>query len=475
MDCQFFLNNTRPIIPTFVNLFYKVNSLTMNTLSRICALLLLIIWSLSLPACKRYSDDYKTKANQAEFLHAGVRRITDIIRHDIFAPPISARIYTYSSIAAYEALVPGFPEYRSLAGQIKDLKPGPAPEAGQEYCFPLASVNAQLSVGKALVFSEGDVEELKETIFESFKQMNMPPEVYERSMQYGEAMAKHILAWSKTDHYAQTRSASKFTIDIKDLGRWRPTPPMYADAMEPHWMDIRLWVLDSTNQCRPDPPVPFSESKGSDFYKQALEVHDIGKNLTPEQEATAWYWDDNPFAMEVSGHLAFGKKKISPGGHWMNIAGHACRKANADIMRSAETYVKVACALADGFIVCWAEKYRNNLIRPESYINEYIDPDWVPLIQTPPFPEHMSGHSTISAAAATVLTRLYGDSFAFIDSTETEFGIPPRSFGSFYEASTQVGLSRLYGGIHYRRGNEAGLKCGRAVGNVVFEAVQTRK
>jgi hypothetical protein len=144
-------------------------------------------------------------------------------------------------------------------------------------------------------------------------------------------------------------------------------------------------------------------------------------------------------------------------------------------MLSAEAYVKVACALADGFIACWDAKYKHNLIRPESYINQYIDPEWAPLIQTPPFPEHTSGHSAVSAAAATVLTNLYGDNFAFSDSTETEFGIPPRSFNSFQEAASQVGLSRLYGGIHYRRGNEAGLKCGRQVGQFVFEQVKTRK
>ncbi len=475
--CGAYINCDNPRQSTLIKLpsDLSTKAFTMNILLRTCAFLLLALGSLGLPSCKQYSDDYKTRANQSEFLHAGVRRITDIIRHDIFAPPISARIYAYASIAAYEALVPGFPEYRSLAGQVNGLTPLPPPEAGKDYCFPLASVNAQLTVGKALVFSESDVEDLKETIFEDFHKMDMPPEVYDRSMAYGEAVAKHILAWSKKDNYAQTRSGSKFTIDIKDLGRWRPTPPMYADAVEPHWMEIRPWVLDSLQQCRPDPPMPFSVAKGSGFYKQALEIHDIVKNLTPEQEATAWYWDDNPFKMEVSGHLAFGKKKISPGGHWMNIAGHACRKANADIMQSAETYARVACALADAFIVCWDEKYRSNMIRPESYINQYIDPDWLPLIQTPPFPEHPSGHSTISAAAASVLTELYGDNFAFIDSTEIEFDIPARAFGSFYEAADQAGISRMYGGIHFRGGNEAGAKCGRELGKIVIDAIQTRK
>lgn len=425
--------------------------------------------------CKDYSADYQAKANNAEFLHATVRRITDIIRHDIFPPTVSARIYAYSSVAGYEALVPGFPEYQSLAGQLNGLQPVPQPEAGKTYCYPLASANAMLTVGKQLIFSEGEMQDLKEEIFEDFKKMNMPPDVYDRSMTYGDQIAKHILAWSKTDNYAQTRSMPKFNIDTKEQSRWRPTPPMYADALEPYWSMIRPWVIDSARQFLSKPPITFSTEKGSDFYKQAMKVHAIGKNLTEEQIATAWYWDDNPFAMQVQGHLMFGKKKISPGGHWMNITAHACRKANADIMKSAEAYAKVSCGLADAFISCWTTKYYYNLIRPESYINQYIDPEWQPLIQTPPFPEHSSGHSTISATSATVLTNLFGDNFAFTDSTEMEFGIPPRSFNSFQEAATEVGLSRLLGGIHYMQGNQCGLDCGRELGAYISTELKTRK
>jgi membrane-associated phospholipid phosphatase len=437
--------------------------------------ILFCLLALALSGCKQYSTDFQARSNNAAFVHAGIRRLTDIIRHDIFAPPISSRIYAYSSIAAYEALMPGFPAYRSLAGQVNGLEPTPQPEAGKEYCFPLASTNALLIVGKTLVFSEGDMDDLKEELFKDFTDMNMPPDVYERSMAYGETVAKHILAWSKKDNYAQTRSMAKFTIDTKDAARWRPTPPMYGDALEPHWPKIRPWVMDSANQFSAPAPMPFSTQKGSDFYKQAYEVYEIGKARNADHEAIAWYWDDNPFAVEVSGHLAFGRKKISPGGHWMNIAAEACRVAKSDIMQSTEVYVKVACALTDGFISAWDTKYRYKLIRPESYINQYIDPEWAPLIQTPPFPEYTSGHSTISAAAATVLTNIYGDNFAFTDSTEVEFGLPTRAFRSFHEAADEVGVSRLYGGIHYRQGNVEGLKCGRKIGQYVFQELKTKK
>jgi hypothetical protein len=445
----------------------------MNTKFKFLAPIMIALY-LVLPACEQYNKDYAKQAENPEFMHAGVRRIMDIIRHDIFPPPVASRIHAYSAIAAYEALVPGFPEYQSLAGQLQDLKPCPQPETGKDYCYPLASINAMLIVGKQLVFSEGDIQELEESIFDDFKKMNMPPEVYDRSMAYGAAIAKHILDWSKGDNYAQTRSAPKFTIDTKIADRWRPTPPAYSDALEPCWPKIRCWVLDSAGQFLADPPLPFSTVKGSKFYDEAMVVYNTVKNLTPAQDSTAWYWDDNPFRMDVSGHLMMGVKKIAPGGHWMNIATQACRKRNDDIIRSAETYVKVSCAIADGFISSWKAKYTYNLIRPESYINQYIDPEWTPLIQTPPFPEHTSAHSTISGAAAKVLTDLYGD-IPFSDSTEMEFGIPPRNFNSFNQAADQVAMSRLYGGIHYPWGNEAGLRNGRIVGEYVLNKLKTRK
>jgi hypothetical protein len=115
------------------------------------------------------------------------------------------------------------------------------------------------------------------------------------------------------------------------------------------------------------------------------------------------------------------------------------------------------------------------LIRPETYINQYIDENWVPLLQTPPFPEYTSGHSVISSSAAVTLTKLFGENFAFTDSTEVEFGLTSRSFKSFEEACKEAAVSRMYGGIHYRPAFELGLIEGKAVGNYILSKVKTRK
>lgn len=437
--------------------------------------MLLLVVLLTPTACTSYNKDYKSQAENPEFIHRGIRRITDIMRHDIFSPPVASRIYAYSSVAAYEALVPGYPAYQSLAGQLNGLTPGPQPEAGKEYCYPLASAAALMKVGKFLVFSESSMDDLEEDIFREFDSLNMPPEVYERSVKFGEAVAEHIIKWSKKDNYAEMRSAPKYTLDLKNPGRWVPTPPQYENALEPHWKEIRPWVMDSARQFKPMPHVPFSTDKNSEFYKAAYEVYEIGKNGTKEQQETGLYWDCNPFQVSVSGHLMVSTKKISPGGHWMNIASSACRTAKADIMRATEAYALVALAMADGFISCWAEKYTSNLIRPETYINRHIDPEWRPNIETPPFPEHTSGHATVSAACATVLTKVFGEPFQFVDSTEVEFGMGPRTFNSFFDASDQSAMSRLFAGIHYRRGNEAGRASGREIGAFVAEKVKTKK
>lgn len=420
------------------------------------------------------SDAYKNQAENPEIIHRGMRRITEIMRHDIFSPPVASRIYTYSAIAAYEAMAPGYPEYKSLAGQLNGLTECPKPEAGKDYCYPLASIAALMKVSKHLIFSESSMDDLKDDIFKEFEDMKIPKDVYDRSIAFGEAIAAHVIAWSKSDNYAQIRSLPKYTISVKDPSRWVPTPPQYTDALEPYWPLVRPWALDSARQFKPIPPIAYSEDRNSDFYQAALEVLTTSQKLDDFERESALYWNDNPFEVTATGHLMLATKKISPPGHWINITGHVCRKANAPIAKAAETYALVSLVFADALISCWAEKFTSNLVRPETYINRLIDENWHPFIETPPFPEHTSGHATASAAAATILTKAFGEPFEFTDSTEMEFGMKPRTFKSFYEASDEAAMSRLWGGIHYRNGNEGGRLNGREIGEYVWAKIKTK-
>jgi len=206
-----------------------------------------------------------------------------------------------------------------------------------------------------------------------------------------------------------------------------------------------------------------------------MEVYEASVANSDEQNEIAYFWDCNPFTMNVRGHVMFATKKISPGGHWINITHISCVGAEKDFFETAEAYAYVSLALADGFIACWDEKYRSKLVRPETYINQFIDDNWLPLLQTPPFPEHTSGHSVVSTAASVTLTKLFGEDFHFVDSTEVEFGLPVRSFNSFKEASAEAAISRLYGGIHYRPAIDEGVKQGQLVGDWVISHIKTRR
>jgi len=286
-------------------------------------------------------------------------------------------------------------------------------------------------------------------------------------------VAKHILAWAREDNYLQTRGMPKYTV-TRDAGLWEPTPPAYMDAVEPNWSKVRPFVMDSASQFRPAPPFPFDTAQTSPFFREAREVYEVAKRLTEEERHIVAFWDDNPYVMHVQGHAMFATKKMTPGGHWMNITAIAAGKVGADIMQSAEAYTRTAIALADGFLSCWDEKFRSNVVRPETFINAYLDEAWQPLLQTPPFPEYTSGHSVISTAAAVVLSDQFGPRFAFVDSTETRYGIPPRSFSSFEQAAAEARISRLYGGIHYRRAIDEGGVQGRLAGEHVVRRIRTR-
>jgi hypothetical protein len=169
----------------------------------------------------------------------------------------------------------------------------------------------------------------------------------------------------------------------------------------------------------------------------------------------------------------FATKKITPGGHWIGITSVVTRKAKSDFSETINAYVNVSISLFDGFISCWDEKWKTLVVRPETLINKYYDEEWLPILQTPPFPEYTSGHSVISRAAAVILTDLYGDNFNFIDTTELKYGLPQRGFDSFIHASDEAAISRLYGGIHYLMAIEEGVYQGDKVGNYIINNLQT--
>lgn len=417
------------------------------------------------------------EAENPEYLHRSVYALNEIIIHDIFSPPVASRIYAYASLAGYEAGRHTDSTTLSLAGQVSWLSSLPQPVAGQKYCFPLAGVQAFLSVGKALTFSEDMLDDFREKLFSEWKKKSgIPKSVFDRSIAYGTAVAAEVIEHSKKDNYKETRTFPKFMVDESDPTRWQPTPPDYNDAAEPHWSKIRPFTLDSAGQFFPPPPPKYDTSKSSAFHKVAMEVYSaLETSDRAEREEIAYFWDDNPFVSHHAGHVMFADKKVTPGGHWMNIAMLASRMKKANYVKSSEAYLYTSIGLFEGFISCWHAKYSYNWVRPETYINKYINEDWRPFLQAPAFPEHTSGHSVISRSAAEGLTYVYGDNFAFRDTTNVEYGRTARQFTSFFNASDEVSVSRLYGGIHYRPALDLGVAQGKKVGLWVQQKLRTRR
>ena len=429
--------------------------------------LLVLLFITALFSCNHQTQEIVIGPND---YHKAVDKITSIMVHDIFSPPVASRIYNYANIAAYEVMCQNSETYETLAGQLTDLKPVPKPVQSENLNYKLAALVAYFDVGKELIFSEDRVITYRDSLYAVWKDQD--EKTFDVSKNYGMQVAQHIKDWIATDNYKETRTMPKFSVLTEEVSRWQPTPPDYMDGIEPHWSAIRPFIIDSAAQFKPEKHPEFSLEKGTKFYDELMEVYEIGKKIKEQGENSeeigiAQFWDCNPYVSTHKGHLMFATKKITPGAHWIGICKIACKKDNADFDKTVFAYTKTSIAIADAFISCWEEKYNSNLIRPETLINQYLDEDWTPVLQTPPFPEYTSGHSVVSGAASTALTSIFGDNFSFDDDTEVAYGLPIRSFSSFNKAAEEAAVSRLYGGIHYRAAIDVGLKQGRDLGYYV--------
>jgi hypothetical protein len=427
----------------------------------IIAFLMIIVSSCNKPETK--------KLNGVDVLINNEDQLTQIIIYDVFTPPVASRIYVYSSIAAYEAIrhINNSP---SIAEKLNGFDKMPLPEANKKYDYTLAASAAFFKVARNVkVFSVDSLNAYEKSIHDNFK-ANLDEATYAASVAFGDTIAAVVLKRAKTDGYFISRGKAKY-LGSNEPGKWRPTPPDYLDGVEWCWNTMKPMVLDSASQFAPARPPKYDTKPGSTFHNLVKEVYDINKNLTDDQKLIAKYWDDNPFVIEHSGHMTFGNKKITPGGHWIGIAAQIIKQEKADEVKAAQTFALTSIALYDGFIACWDEKYRSSFVRPVTVIKDILDKDWMPLLQTPPFPEYTSGHSTITASAATVLTKLYRDNLAFEDSSDYKYIGLKRKFTSLSAAAEECSMSRVYGGIHYTISVNVGADMGKQVGGLVIKKV----
>jgi len=387
--------------------------------------------------------------------------ILELVRHTAtYSPPVASRAFAYVGIAAFEATASGNPKLKSLAGQLNGLAALPKREDGQTYDDGVVLNAALAKATETFFWNTGPTGQraLKAVARDMRKSVTdgLAEDVVTRSEAHGSAIIDHIVAWSESDGGAKVENMG-FPMEFKLGGKpssWVPTSliAVQQKPLLPKWGDNRSFAMPTGAACPLPPPPEYSEEKGSAFYNEAYEVYDTVRNLTDEQKRIARFWSDDPMLSPT------------PPGHWLSILLQVAEEKALDLPTLTDGLARLGIAVADGFIACWHAKFEFDLIRPITYIKRVIDPKWETLLITPPFPEYPSGHSTQSGAAAAVLTNIFGENFAFGDATHARDGIKPRQFKSFWEAADEAGISRLYGGIHYRAAIERGLDQGRCVG-----------
>jgi hypothetical protein len=432
----------------------------------ILPLLFLFVWTTESMATLQPSA-----ASPEAALRSWYKMVLELVRHTpTYSPPVASRSFAYLGVTAYEVAASGSNGLQSLAGQLNGLETLPVRETGAVYDETVVMQAALAESIRNFFINTGPAGQrafaAMEKKLSSDAAEGVTADVVSRSASFGKAIADHVLAWSQSDGGAIVENMgfpTEYAL-AKGPAHWVPTSAIVQQQtpLLPQWGSVRPFAMPSGTSCPLPPPPEYSEDKSSEFYKQSDEVYTVVKNLTPEQKAIARFWSDDPMLSPT------------PPGHWLSIALQILDKENADEGRSAEVLAKLGIALADSFIGCWNTKFEYDLLRPVTYIKRVIDKKWEPVLITPPFPEYPSGHSTQSSAAADVLTSFYGENFAFQDATHEREGIKPRVFASFADAAKEAGISRLFGGIHFRAAIERGLDQGHCIGKFAI-GLRTRK
>ena len=372
------------------------------------------------------------------------RLLGDLLRRERQGPLAAARLIGITGVALHEAAAssPAGPRLSGFPGVKR-------PEAPIDAAVAMDAAASRLL--RAL-FAERGRDALGAIGALEAQRLHAPPG--DASRAHGEAVADAVAAWAGADGSQGKDGCAAARKRARRPGSWEPThPQLRARPLGPCWGRLRPMALETCEVPLKAPPA-YSEEPGSAFHAMALEVRDVVRRQDATEREIALFWSDDPGATGT------------PSGHWLAILDQLALERALGGEQYLRARLALGAALHDGSVACWRSKYEHDLLRPITYIQRNVDPSWVPLLPTPPFPEYPSGHAVLSGAAAVVLSAAIGDG-AFVDRTRAERGHEPRRYGGFEAAAREAALSRLYGGIHFRPACDEGLAQGRAVGDQV--------
>ncbi|MBK9270033.1 MAG: vanadium-dependent haloperoxidase [Saprospiraceae bacterium] len=396
-----------------------------------------------------------------------------------YRPPAAARMMAYVGMAAYESVLPGMPEYKSLRTVYPNLNL-PVIDQSASYYWP-ACANAAFSTSFKLFYphiKSSDyikIDQL-EAKFENQFLLEQAEDVLKRSKTFGKLVAEEVYRYSATDlagheAYKNPRPSSYVPPAVGPNGEklWQPTFPDFTRALFPYWGQVRPFAL-SQSELIAKPPIPYSEDPNSRFFQQATETKLLAQNASFEDRWIAEFWSDDIFELT-----------FEPAARQVAIANQMVIADKISLDKAVELYAKLGMAMADASIAVWNSKYIYNVIRPIDYIRRLMDPSWTTILNapyanikslTPEFPAYPSGHACFAGSAASILTDIFGNNRSFTDNCHVhrfEFIGAPRYYSSFHEAAAENGYSRLPLGVHFRMDSDEGLRIGYYAGKKVLE------
>jgi len=371
-----------------------------------------------------------------------------------------SRHYAYSGIALYESVVPGMPAYQSIASQLNGLNGLPVTTPGLAYHWA-ASANAALAFVNKEMFPNASVADKAaidalEAALQSQYINESGADIINRSVDFGREVAQKIVDWSETDGYQHLNDP--YSPPHSGGQYWTPPAPLVIHAL-PYMGNLRPIVPGSENDAHPAPP------NYAALPAMTLEVINAKPATGTDNYNKAFWWRDFP--------------GTSTPGHYMSILRQVLQKERSTLDVAAVAYALGGIIDVDISISTWKAKYEYLLARPFNY-DDFMGQPFTALLSAP-HPEYPAAHASLSAANAEAMTVIFGDNYAFTDSTFNGLVTPqgislsPRSYTSFREAGEEAGWSRLYGGIHYRQSIETGFWQGRKVANNIISKLKFLK